>query len=75
MVSTGLHGLRVVIVQKTNLTKLTPIAIQLCLRFRKELWLKFYCALLGVTHYFSSYIVVRPTGQSGAEIKNGVPTV
>ena len=38
-------------------TKSTVIVIQLCLRSRIGLWEKFYYALFGITHYFSSYVV------------------
>ena len=44
------------------------------------LWENYYYALFNITHYFSSdmgltKIVVRYTGQSGAETKYRVPTV
>ena len=48
--------------------------------FRIGLWEKYHYALFDITHYFSSdegftNIVVQSTGQSGAEMKYGVPTV
>ena len=57
----------------------TPIVIQLCLRSPTGLWENYYYAPFDITHYISSNVgfadIVWSTGQFGAEMKYGVPTV